>query len=150
MGRARCPHRAARGIGKACRTCERLTLARCFRTGTGQRRPTAAPPAAAFDDCQRRPPMISFPHEQGTQPPPAGKPRADKHGVSAAEYLLGHSCTTMTSQAQRHLFEIPVKVGRGPSCPMPPHLIGALVVCYAPAEDHLAALRATIAKLQRD
>jgi hypothetical protein len=33
---------------------------------------------------------------------------------------------------------------------MPPNLIGALVVCFASAEDHLAALRAVVAKLTSD
>ena len=49
-----------------------------------------------------------------------------------------------------HLYEIPVKVRRGPSCPMPPQLIGAYVICYVPAANHLNALKNAVSKLKID
>lgn len=48
------------------------------------------------------------------------------------------------------LFEIPVRVRRGSSCPMPANLIGAYVFCYASAQNHLDATRNAVLQLARD
>lgn len=49
-----------------------------------------------------------------------------------------------------HLFEIPVRVRRGPSCSMPKNLVGAYVSCYASARNHLEATRKAVLQLARD
>src|SRR5438477_80577 len=50
--------------------------------------------------------------------------------------------------AQNSLFLVPVKVRRGPSSRMPPHLQGAVVDCFVAAPDHLSAIKLAVAKLQ--
>ena len=53
-------------------------------------------------------------------------------------------------EQKNHLYEIPVNVRGGPGCHMPANFIGAYVVCYASAADHLEALKNSVLKLKND
>jgi hypothetical protein len=49
---------------------------------------------------------------------------------------------------QNALFRCSVKVRRGPTCDMPPHLIGAFVDCFFAAHNYEDGLRQVVAKLR--
>ena len=49
--------------------------------------------------------------------------------------------------AENKLFEMRVRVRPGPNCGMPPHLIGADVLCFVGAADHLSAVRKAVEAL---
>ncbi len=51
---------------------------------------------------------------------------------------------------KNHLYEIPLRIRRGPSCAMPAKLIGAYVICYASAPNHLEALKNSLLKLKNE
>lgn len=48
---------------------------------------------------------------------------------------------------KNYLYEIPISVKRGQSCPMPSNLVGAYVCCYVGAQDHFDATRKAVLKL---
>lgn len=52
--------------------------------------------------------------------------------------------------ATRSLFIVPAKIRRGPNCPMPAHLLGAVVPCFVAASDHLSAVKLAVGRLQAD
>jgi hypothetical protein len=52
------------------------------------------------------------------------------------------------AEAKNALFEMRVRVRPGPNCGMPPHLIGADVLCFVGAADHLSAVRKAVEALR--
>jgi hypothetical protein len=62
--------------------------------------------------------------------------------------LFGKSKSSGDSAEQSpNFYEVPVKVRRLEGSQMPSHMIGAVVACYVPANDHLAAAKVAVQRL---